>query len=227
MGTEYAYVRVSDASQKTDPQLDWLDKQGIPPERRFIDHGENGDLLSRPALDRLLDTIRPGDWIVSYRQDRLGRDALHTLTILARIRISGAGFRDAAGINIPPAAEGVADELGFATIDHEFRAGFQAVLDQRDKRLLLAKTRAGIRAAQARGVRFGPKPKLNNDDLREAAKMRQRESRAYVAARFKVSVRTLEEHLRRFYAANPDFDPLLAVKAQRGRKMKAVTQNKS
>jgi len=88
--------------------------------------------------------------------------------------------------------------------------------------MLLAKTRAGIRAAQARGVRFGPKPKLNKADLREAALMRQRESRTYVAARFKVSVRTLEDNLRRFYAENPDFDPLLAVRAQRGRKTTAA-----
>jgi len=123
-GMEYAYIRVSDASRKTDPQLDWCDREGIPPEHRFIDHGENGDLLSRPALDRLLNTIQPGDWIAAYRQDRLGRDALHTLTILARIRVAGAGFRDAAGINIPPAADGALDELGFATIDHDFRAGF-------------------------------------------------------------------------------------------------------
>ncbi|MFT8947724.1 MAG: recombinase family protein [Acetobacter aceti] len=222
---EYAYVRVSDVSQNTDPQIAFFDREGIPRERRFIDHGENGDLLSRPALDRLLNTVQAGDWVVTYRQDRLGRDALHTMTILARLRVAGVGFRDAAGIRVPPVD--LSDELGFETIDHEFRAGFQAVLDQRDKRLLLAKTRAGIRAAQARGVRFGPKPKLNNDDLREAAKMRQRESRAYVAARFKVSVRTLEEHLRRFYAENPEFDPILAVKAQRGRKMKAAIQNKS
>lgn len=216
--TDYAYVRVSTVDQKTDAQHDWLDRQGIPPANRFVDHGEDGDLLSRPALDRLLATVQPGDWIVAYRQDRLGRNATNTLTILSTIHARGVGFRDSAGISLPPPDD--TDELGFARIDAEFRAGIQAVLDQREKRHLLAKTLAGIRSAQRKGIHCGRRAALDADDLKEAALMRQRESQAYVARRFGVTTRTLRDSLKKFYAANPAFDAALAVRGQRGRPMR-------
>ncbi len=72
------YVRVSTADQNEDLQRDALTATGC--DRLFVDHA-SGKTESRPGLDALLEQLRPGDTVVVWRLDRLGRSLRHLIDL--------------------------------------------------------------------------------------------------------------------------------------------------
>ncbi|WP_314326156.1 recombinase family protein [Paenarthrobacter ilicis] len=52
-------------------------------ERIYKDQGISGTRVSRPELDRMLDRLGPGDEVVVWKLDRLGRNTRHLLELLA------------------------------------------------------------------------------------------------------------------------------------------------
>lgn len=53
----------------------------------------SGSLEHRPELGKLLDQIRPGDTLVVWRLDRLGRSIRHLIDQLHALAERGVGFR--------------------------------------------------------------------------------------------------------------------------------------
>ena len=74
MGHLLGYARVSTSDQDAALQVDALKAAGCY--RVFVDV-ISGSLAARPELDKLLDQIRPGDTLVVWRLDRLGRSIRH------------------------------------------------------------------------------------------------------------------------------------------------------
>ncbi len=85
------YLRVSSKSQKVASQRraiqQYLDghKIDVPADRWFVDHGWSGKSLDRPDMDALQRAVFMGDvdMIVVYSLDRLARNALEGMTLLA------------------------------------------------------------------------------------------------------------------------------------------------
>jgi DNA invertase Pin-like site-specific DNA recombinase len=72
------YARVSTAEQTLALQQDGLTKAGC--ERLFTDT-VSGSQTERPGLDEALDFLRPGDTLVVWRLDRLGRSLRHLIPL--------------------------------------------------------------------------------------------------------------------------------------------------
>ena len=70
------YARVSTVDQHPDLQLDALKAVGCY--RMFVDTA-SGALDARPELARVLDQLRPGDTLVVWKLDRLGRSLRHLI----------------------------------------------------------------------------------------------------------------------------------------------------
>ena len=85
------YLRVSSKSQKVASQKrairQYLNNHGIevPADRWYVDHGWSGKSLDRPDMDELQRAVFMGDvdLIVVYSLDRLARNALEGMTLLA------------------------------------------------------------------------------------------------------------------------------------------------
>src|SRR5258708_5171971 len=84
------YARVSTIEQNVDLQLDALTAAGCY--RTFTDKA-SGKLTSRPQLDLLLDQLRPGDTLVVWRLDRLGRSMQHLIDTVTALKDNGVAFR--------------------------------------------------------------------------------------------------------------------------------------
>jgi DNA invertase Pin-like site-specific DNA recombinase len=78
MGDLIGYARVSTTDQDPSLQLDALKAAGCV--KVFTDKA-SGALDRRPQLDRLLDQLRPGDTVVVWRLDRLGRSLRHLIAL--------------------------------------------------------------------------------------------------------------------------------------------------
>lgn len=84
------YARVSTGDQNADLQHDALTAAGCT--RVFTDTA-SGALDKRPQLDALLDYLRPGDVLVVWRLDRLGRSVRHLTETVNTLAERGIGFR--------------------------------------------------------------------------------------------------------------------------------------
>jgi DNA invertase Pin-like site-specific DNA recombinase len=139
------YARVSTAEQNLALQLDALRAAGC--EAIFEDH-VSGAKADRPGLAMALAHLRSGETLVVWKLDRLGRSMAHLIETVRGLEKRGIGFRSL--------TEGVDTTTpGGTLIFHLFGA-----LAQFERDLIRERTRAGLKAAAARGRKGGRKPSV-------------------------------------------------------------------
>jgi len=150
-GRKIGYARVSTRDQKLRMQRDAL--QAIGCDRIFEDHGVSGSKNSRPGLDQMLSLLTPGDTVVVFKLDRLGRSVLHLADLLVRFQETSIHFCSIAeGINTTTP--------GGKLIYHLFSA-----IAEFQREIIVENTVAGLEAARRRGKRLGRPPLLSVDDI--------------------------------------------------------------
>lgn len=153
-GRRIGYARVSTADQKLRMQLDALN--AVNCDAIFKDHGVSGARSSRPGLDDMLAYIRPGDTVVVFKLDRLGRSVLHLADLLVKFRNEDIHFCSLSeGVNTTTP--------GGKLVYHLFSAFAEF---QRD--IIIENTREGMRAAKRRGSLIGRPRSLSADSAMEA-----------------------------------------------------------
>src|SRR5277367_6220572 len=152
---KYGYARVSTEDQNPAMELAALKKAGC---KKLFKDEVTGAHVNRPALTRCLKTLQTGDTLIVWKLDRLGRslrDLIHMLD----------GFKQR--IKFKSLTEAIDTETPTG------RAMWQmiGVLAELERSLIVERTRAGVKAAQKRGVKFGRKTKLTPDRLAHARKL--------------------------------------------------------
>jgi DNA invertase Pin-like site-specific DNA recombinase len=84
------YARVSTRDQKADLQVDALKQAGC--ERIYQDIA-SGAKSARPELDKLLANVRPGDAVVIWKLDRLGRSLKHLVELVGELAERKVGLQ--------------------------------------------------------------------------------------------------------------------------------------
>ena len=142
MGHLLGYARVSTTDQQAHLQVDALDRAGC---YRVFTETASGARADRPVLEQLLDQLRPGDTLVVWKLDRLGRSLRHLVDTVTGLAERGIGFRslqEAIDTTTP----------GGKLVFHVF-----AALAEFERDLIRERTSAGLAAARARG-RHGGRP---------------------------------------------------------------------
>jgi DNA invertase Pin-like site-specific DNA recombinase len=85
-----AYARVSTQDQTLDLQLDALKLAGC--EKTYTDTA-SGAKADRKGLQEALDHLRPGDVLVVWRLDRLGRTLKQLIELINDLNTKGIGFK--------------------------------------------------------------------------------------------------------------------------------------
>lgn len=150
------YARVSTTEQNPDLQVDELTAAGCW--KVWTDHA-SGALDRRPQLDQVLAQLRPGDTLVVWRLDRLGRSLRHLIDVVTGLDARGVGFRSLRE-NIDTTT------AGGRLVFHLFGA-----LAQFEREIIRDRTVAGLTAARARGRVGGRPSKLSAEQRRQARKM--------------------------------------------------------
>ena len=101
---KYGYARVSTDDQNPALQLAALKKAGC--RTVFKDEGLSGATTKRPALARCLKALRPGDTLIVWKLDRLGRSLRDLITMLDELRAQGVKFRSLTEAIDPETATG-------------------------------------------------------------------------------------------------------------------------
>jgi DNA invertase Pin-like site-specific DNA recombinase len=90
MGHLLGYARVSTSDQQPRLQVDALKQAGCYRVFTETARGANSD---RPILRQVLDQLRPGDTLVVWKLDRLGRSLRHLVDTITGLADRGVGFR--------------------------------------------------------------------------------------------------------------------------------------
>ena len=147
------YARVSTTDQNLDLQQDSL--LAAQCERIFTDTA-SGVKAQRPGLAEALLHCRPGDTLVVWKLDRLGRSLPHLVETVRDLIAKGIGFKSLQE-NIDTTTS------GGKLIFHIF-----ASLAEFERDIIRERTHAGLTAARARGRRGG-RPKGVDEKKKKAA----------------------------------------------------------
>ena len=145
----------------------------------------SGARSDRPTLEQVLDQLRPGDTLVVWKLDRLGRSLRHLVETVTGLAERGIGFRslqEAIDTTTP----------GGKLVFHVF-----AALAEFERDLIRERTNAGLAAARARGRKGGRPTVMTPHKIRLAREMygSRQYTVAAIAAALGVSRGSIYRHL--------------------------------
>lgn len=161
----WGYARVSKEDQRLALQLDALEAAGVPCGNVVTD--EESGARQRPAFDALVAQLGPGDSLVAWKVDRLGRSAIEAILVARDLH--------ARGVRIVITTLG----LDSTTPAGRMMFGILAQLAEFERDTLIERTKAGLVAARKRGSRLGRRHTLTGHQQREARRMREEEGKSY------------------------------------------------
>jgi len=164
------YARVSTAEQdvrRRRLQQDVLTAAGCY--RTFTDTASGVD-PARTELTAVLDQLRPGDTLVVWRLDRLGRSVQDLIALVVDLRARDVGFRF------------LTEGIDTTTPGGRFVLVVLAGLAEMERELIRERTIAGLAAAPARGRRGGRPVRMSPAKLRVARGMREADPRHLAVA---------------------------------------------
>jgi DNA invertase Pin-like site-specific DNA recombinase len=153
------YARVSSEEQNLNLQLDALEKAGVSRDRIYEDK-LSGKTKKRPGLEGALKAVQPGNLLVVWKLDRLGRSLQDLVSIVEELREKEVGLK---------VLEGKGADIDTSTPHGRLVFGLFASLAEYERELISERTRAGLAAARARGRVGGRKKKMDEKKLRLAA----------------------------------------------------------
>jgi len=154
MGHALGYARVSTTAQDPSLQTDALAAAGCAQVWTDVASGGRDD---RPELARLLERLLPGDTLVVWRLDRLGRSLPHLLATITELEGRGVGFRS------------LTESIDTTTAGGRLVFSIFGALADFERQLIRDRTLAGLEAARARG-RVGGRPTVMTPARVEAAR---------------------------------------------------------
>lgn len=181
MNQRIGYTRVSADDQNLTLQRDALVKAGCG---TIYEETAAGKSSSRPELEQCRKALRPGDTLVIWRLDRLGRSLPDLVQIVAELQRQGVAFES---LTEKIETSGAAGKQ----VLHVF-----AALAEFERNLMRERTRSGLAAARARGRKGGRKPALTPQQIREIQALLNDPSIpvASIADRYGVSRATIYKH---------------------------------
>jgi DNA invertase Pin-like site-specific DNA recombinase len=195
---QIGYARVSTDEQATEAQEMELRSAGC--ETIVREHG-SGASRARPALAKIVREIDAGDTLVVVRLDRLARSVSHLLDVIEDLTAKGAHFRS------------LSDPIDTTTPQGMFSLQVLGAVAQLERALNSERTKAGIKAARAKG-RMPGNPGIRERRPDALAKMTAAQKAAY-GARLQSSANQWLPIVRRM---RPDhtWDDISRVLRQRG-----------
>jgi len=179
------YMRVSknDGSQSLDLQKDALIAAGVSKERLYEDYVSSKKDL-RPGLEACFKALQPGNTLIVWKLDRLGRNLKELVTMIDDLRQRQVGFKVLTGHGA---------QIDTTTPNGRLVFGLFAALAEFERELIVERTNAGLAAARARGRMGGRPRKVDVATLKMAAAAMSdpKSIAAEVAKRLSITTATL------------------------------------
>ena len=147
----YAYVSLEEGN----PGLQRDALEGAAVARVFEDHAV-GASKYRPGLDAALAMLRPGDALVVWKLDRLGRSVKHLINLVHDLGERGIEFVS------------LSENIDTTTAGGRLVFHMMGALAEFERSLIVERTKAGMASARSRGRHLGRAPSLNPSKVEHA-----------------------------------------------------------
>ena len=137
------YARVSTPEQSDALQRDALEHSGCT---KVFHEIARGAKTARPARAAALEYLRPGDMLVVWRLDRLGRSLGQLMALMQTLQSREVGFQS------------LVEAIDTTTVTGQFFFQITGAFAELERNLIRERTRAGLASARQRG-RCGGRPK--------------------------------------------------------------------
>ncbi|EPR5031564.1 recombinase family protein [Escherichia coli] len=182
---QYGYARVSTFDQNLELQLEALRSSGCD---RIFEDKISGAKSKRPGLDKLLKVLRPGDTVIVWKLDRMGRSLIHLVDLLNHFLSNNIEFIS------------ITEGIKISTSIGRFAYTMLSAVAEMERENMIERTRAGLAAARANGRIGGRRSKLAPEQWEQIGRLiANGVSRKRIAIIFDVTLSTL---YRRFPAGN-------------------------
>ncbi len=173
------YARVSSTGQNLEAQIELLKKAGC--QKIFQEKKSGTNRANRVELEKALDFVREGDTFIVTRLDRCSRNTLDLYKILEFLKNKKVEFK---------ATE---QEFDTSTSTGKLMIGLLAIVSEFETDLRAERQAEGIKSAMARGVKFGAKRKMTEEQVIEAMELQKKGemTNQQIADRFGVGRSTL------------------------------------
>ena len=148
------YIRVSTIHQNLDLQRDALERAGC--EKIFEEKKSGKAGTKRPGLEAALAYLRPEDFLVVWKLDRLGRSLVEMMRTIDQLRQDGVKFQS------------LTEHFDSETAHGRFALQMHGAMAEYFLDLNRERTMEGLKAALARGRKGGRPPKLSDQDIEAA-----------------------------------------------------------
>ncbi len=178
------YARVSTRDQNVTAQREALLAAGC---ELIFDDTISGATKARSGLDAAMAALAPGDVLIVWKLDRLGRSMQHVVNTVLDLDRRGIGFRS------------LTEAIDLTSSTGKLLLSVFGWLGEVERDLTVERTRAALTAAKRRGVKLGRKRKLTSNDVDHARRMIEsgEETVAGMARILKVGRNTLGRALKR------------------------------
>ncbi|MBR8055649.1 recombinase family protein [Burkholderia vietnamiensis] len=179
------YARVSTIDQNLELQRDALARAGCVQVYEEKASGKSKD--GRHELANMMRALRKGDTLIVWRLDRLGRSLVDLVQLVDELAARGVAF------------ESLSEKIDTSTAQGRMFFGFIATMAQYQRDVISENTRAGLKAARARGRNGGRPPALDDGAIKEIRVLMKSPdiSMTSIAKRYGVSKPTLYNSLKR------------------------------
>lgn len=150
----FGYARVSTSQQSLNIQINALKAEGVKASRIFTDK-ISGSHVNRDGLRLLRIKVEEGDIVLIKKLDRLGRDTADMIQLIKEF--------DEMGVAIRFLDDGISTE---GTMGKMIVTILSAVA-QAERQRIIERTNEGRIEAKAKGVRFGRKPTIDHEKVKE------------------------------------------------------------
>jgi len=154
------YARVSSTGQNLEAQIELLEKAGC--EKIFQEKKSGSQMDNRTELNNALDFIRSGDTFMVTRLDRCARSNLDFYRILEILKTKEVELK------------ATSQEFDTTTSIGRLMMGMLSVMSEFELDLRAERQADGIKSAMARGVKFGAKRKMSDEQVIEAMALQKK-----------------------------------------------------
>lgn len=150
------YARISTQDQDLSLQTAALEKAGC--EKIFTDK-ISGNKTDRPGLNLAFSHLRPGDTLVIWKLDRLGRGVKSLIDLITKLESQKINFQS------------LTEQIDTSTPTGRFFFHVMASFAQMERELIIERTRAGLAAARQKGRIGGRKRSMTHGKIEAAKKL--------------------------------------------------------